>query len=146
LGRFSKFLGFAKASRRSAQDVMLDKMKEVGFREYVNVLNAVIAAKDKHTRVLEKTLTLYGDLEEAGLVEPPILPGSEGNGDYSDILVGLAKDSDMIPGIARGPAIKAIKKNAPKINAYIGEIVNSKVNEALEKEGIKIKPDNQLTK
>jgi len=135
-----------KGNRRNAEAIFLEKMKETGFKEYVNILNAVISAKDKHTRVLENTLALYGDLEEAGLAEPPILPGSEGDGDYTDILIGLAKDSDMIPGIARGPAIKAIKKNAPKINSYIGAIVNEKVEEVLKKEGIKINPPNELTK
>jgi len=125
---------------------MLERMKAIGFNEYVNVLNAVIAAKDKHIKVITSTLALYGDLEEVGLVEPPILPGSEGDGDYTDILIGLAKDSDMIPGIARGPAIKAIRKNAPKINTYIGSIVNAKVEEVLKKEGVKIKPENELTK
>ena len=144
---FRRMLGLkARGNRRSVQAVMLDNMKEVGFREYVDILNAVIVAKDKHAKVLEKTLALYGDLEEVGLVEPPLLPGSEGTGDYSDILIGLAKDNDMVPGYARGPAIKAIKKNAPKINAYIGSIVNSKVEEVLKKEGIKIKPDSDITK
>jgi len=138
---FRRFLGMKpKGNRRSAEAVMLDKMKEVGFREYVTILNAIISAKDKHAHVLEKTLALYGDLEEVGLVEPPMLPG-DGDGDYTDILVGLAKDSDMVPAIARGPAIKAIKKNAPKINAYIGAIVNSKVEEVLSKEGIKVRPE-----
>jgi len=118
---------------------MLDKMKEVGFREYVTILNAVIAAKDKHTRVLEKTLALYGDLEEVGLVEPPMLP-SEGTGEYSDILVGLAKDSNMVPAMARGSVVKGIKKNKDKINAYIGSFVEDKVSKALEEHGIKINP------
>jgi len=137
---FRHMLGLRpKGNRRSAEAVMLDKMKEVGFREYVTILNAVISAKDKHTKVLEKTLALYGDLEEAGLVEPPMLPG-EGEGDYSDILVGLAKDSGMVPAMARGSVVKGIKKNKDKINSYIGTFVDAKVSSELEKHGIKINP------
>ena len=119
---FSDWLGARAAARAHmrAKKTLIEKERNAAYEERLAAKDEVIKATRMAAYAYQKALATYVTLEEDGMV--PRIEKST-SGEYSEIAEALV--DQYVPGMLRGAAKAAIRKNKDKINKAVEGLVNA---------------------